>query len=293
MFENSEGFSAIEIDIHGDRECAQASGGIACLVRSLPAGFGVSLSDPIEMLGDINDVRPANSKSLPFSVQAAIRWTRQRQRPAGLLAVIAGNPPEGSGKQALRGDYLLDFRTASDHLMWSEIALMRTVTLVDMFWHVHHKYTYDAWVVSATASDLGLRESIFSKTRPEVPINLSEHGLQVQDAMDIVLDHLRLAQSKCVSVSCAQEPRLRCYLDRNRWEMLPSGSIQERFSRPLCHPWTVQASEVFTLLSFHRKLFDADDAVMVWMHTIFYATYISDADQVIPHGMVVVSRDAI
>ena len=54
---NKEGQWATEFDIHGDRQCSREHGGVHCLNRAFPPGFGMHLSDPMETFFDLNDVR--------------------------------------------------------------------------------------------------------------------------------------------------------------------------------------------------------------------------------------------
>ena len=56
-----ERFFAVEFDVHGDRQCAAAAGGVNCTVRAFPPGFGLRITDTMETFFDLADVRPAGS----------------------------------------------------------------------------------------------------------------------------------------------------------------------------------------------------------------------------------------
>ena len=98
---------AVELDVHGDRQCSEQMGGMNCTVRSFPTGFGMKIIDSMETFFDLKDVRRKNSPTLTFYAQHAYRWTHSAQRAVGKW--VTGGV---TGSFKPHDDYLLTFDPA-------------------------------------------------------------------------------------------------------------------------------------------------------------------------------------
>jgi len=232
----------------------------------------LKLTDAVETFFDINDVRQPDSPGLAFYAEYSYRWTRSSQRRVEhWSAIIPSNVDFKSvfddTKLGLpipaHDDYLLKFHDMGDTwLTWSEQKFDVTAHLVHLYWHSHHEYTSDSWVVSAHAAQLGLH-------LPNAFVKLQAGALEHMKST--ILANLTLAQSVCLETACRVAPLLRCSLNLDRWEQ---GTHQERYHAPHCNGWHVQEGDVFTLVSFHKPQQKLRHSVQVWMHTVFYALFV-------------------
>lgn len=262
----------IEFDVHGDRQCQVFRGGTDCLIRNFPPGYGLHVTRSFHTFYDVNDVRSSNAPGLTFYTEHAFKWTHTPCRHVRHYAtIIPSNIPFIAQNTTLPGlsfpwhdDYLLHFSGfRTDYIAWSEQKFMFSGTLAHTYWHSHHDYTVDSWVISATAQTLGLRNRSFDPY-----VNISASNRDVYGVMAFVMNRLDAAQQACLDHSCMPEPRLRCWLNKDRWDLI-DGKRQERYHDPVCDSWSVSVGDPFTLISFHTQL-NGLMSEKIWMHTVFY-----------------------
>ena len=144
MKRSSDGSFAVEFDLHGDRQCSAAMGGMNCTIRAFPRGYGMRLTDSMETFFDLKDVRPAGSSTLHFYAQHVYRWTTVAPRLVGKfmtgISTLSFKPHD---------DFILVFDPArrTEYLYWMEGTFTANATMVHMYWHAHHKYAEDMWVL--------------------------------------------------------------------------------------------------------------------------------------------------
>jgi len=233
----------------------------------------------------------------------------------------------GPVKTAAYDDYLLPFYDKTEYMVWDEQEFGASGSLVHQFWHTHHEYTADMWVFSASAKQLGLLEPRFNPRQwvnglkplgdfepidawkqiiqmqldpaatnmgPGVGfdfVNLTNLSMSIQTAMDHVLAKARTAAQECrLSGACQKgntEPRLRCKINQDRWDVLEDGTWQERFHAPHCDRWDFKRGDKFTLVSFHKDMKPHVKNVIKWMHTVWYAWAVEkDPDDFVGNGWV-------
>jgi len=300
---NSEGVVAVEFDLHGDRQCVASSGGTDCLIRAFPTGYGMRVTDPMRTMFDLNDVRPSDSPPLTFYSKHSYKWTRTQQRPVGkFMTATMPFAPIGN-----HDDFFLLFPHAhkQEYMTWSTSAFSYDASFVRMYWHTHHKHTSDMWVISANASQLGLREvpqtGSLTMNLPWAPhydagyVDLTAQKLSTATAMEYVLDRLDKAQLQCAARGCTNEPRVRCMMNKDRWEELPTddaywthSSLKERYHAPHCARWDFKNGDEYTIIAFHspvEKPRTRDGADHMWMHVVFYGLYVpTEEGAYIPHA---------
>lgn len=181
-------------------------------------------------------------------------------------------------------DYLLIFDPShlTEYLYWGEGRWICNATMVHLYWHAHHKYAEDMWVISSSAQNLGLTTFLASNF-----VNLTHVGHTVDSAQQMILSMLSKAQDG-YSPAYGAFPALRCKMNQDRWELIGAEEYMARYHAPHCSEWHFNAGEDFTILSFHRlqpqeKLSRKE---MFWMHTVLYGFYVpSDLKTSIPHTM--------
>jgi len=254
--------------VHGDRQCQDGLGGTDCLIRAFPPGYGIHLTDPMWTFYDFNDVRPKGSTSLYFFSEHVYRWTRQQQRQVGRFACLIPSNVAGG-----HDDYLLAFDAdgQTEYVVWSDLAFLHNATFRHLFWHSHQEFTVDMWAISAPSSKLGLGTHPYDSHH----MRLNDVGVTIPGAMRYILEHLGTLQQACeTDPSCVAIPRLRCAINQDRWDVLESGEMQERYHAPHCNrPWKFLQGDVFTLVSFHKAQIPISQSELVWMHTVLYGYY--------------------
>ena len=280
---NSDGVaSAIEIDVHGDRQCAARDGGMACLFRTLPAGFGMRLTEEMQFFADLNDVRPQHSALLQFFSQNALQLSRAPRRRVGkaLNAVGCGVNVDGAGSvnhlTSLFGHWRFtdDFMAHFDarhaqpqhYLVASAWRFPIACRLVHLYWHAHHEFTHDQLLFRGPPSALGLHSEpfcVWSGGRmspwcawwadPASPLNLGRHGWSVGGTLSHMLSSARASGRACHADADADPrtcPELLCSMDvEGRWDAPPGEARRERYTVPRCFEHgaiVVEPSDVFT-----------------------------------------------
>ena len=285
---SADNFTAIEFDLHGDRQCKQDEGGMNCTVRAFPSGFGLRLQSVVETLFDLKDDRPEGSATLPFYAQYIYRWTSVPMREVGKMLT-------GISTWSFKphDDYLLKFPGTypTVYVMWEEMFWPVDATMAHMYWHSHNQYTADMWAISASATALGLKELFGDRF-----VNVSTLGYGVESAQRGILGRLASLQREYVQDTGSRNsssvgrayPSLRCRLDRDRWEHWSNGEWYARYRDPHCGTWEMKKGEEFVLIGFHTRQPQAAPAVpgqdvYYWMHTVLYGIYVAPEDDPSAH----------
>ena len=282
---NSWGTTAVEFDVHGDRQCVGNRGGVACLPIAMPTGFGMKLVFPMRTFGDLNDVRPENSPTLSFSFIHAYRWTRNPMRQVGRLVTGVSSIRPYHDTNLL----VFDPTALSEYMVWQEFSFAPyNLTIFRSFWHTHHEYTADQWLIKGTTKDINL-DFIHTSTKGPMSFyaNLTANDLTIEATMLKIQGNLQHKERSCLFSSCVA-PRILCHMDQKRWEDV--GHLQERKVMPECDAFNLQANESVTLIGFHKALKQLSTTVWQNQHTAWYAYYMPmNVGEVVPHmiyGMV-------
>lgn len=276
---SSDGYFAVEFDVHGDRQCPLAKGGMHCTIRAFPDRYGMKLTDSMETFFDLKDVRPRGSRELEFYAEYIFRWTKAPQRLVGKLLT-------GISTWSFKphDDYLLEFNPShpTEYLYWLENRFTTNASLVHMYWHAHHKYAEDMWVVSASPKDLNLM--LFGDRY----INLTAIGHDVTSAQRLILNQIRRVQHTYAPGKTF--PSLRCRMNKDRWEFMEQEKqFFPRYHAPQCSQWDFRKGDEFTVLSFHKiqKEEQLLSKEQFWMHAVLYGFYVplSGESVAMPHGM--------
>jgi len=279
---NEFGTMSIEFDVHGDRQCLEAEGGVACLPIMLPKGFGMKIIWPMQQFSDLNDVRPANSALLKWYSSNIFRWTRKPQRIVarfvggisfseytGEMAICSGalNFLCSSVSRALgltsHDTGLLVFDphapTMAQYMWWGEFNFRPyNLTFFEIFFHTHHPYTADMWLIGGRASNVGLGFGYFA----EKHLNLTAFGMTIDGAADYLISQARMTKTKIL-----------CTMNQKRWEVV-DGYAQARKAMGICaKPFDMLMNDVVTMVSFHKPVQPITSVVQHNQHAFWYGYY--------------------
>jgi len=270
---------ANQVDMHGDRQCQSMNGGVDCLFQGFPSGFGIPVLHPMETFYDINDVREVSAPSLRFYSEHTFRWTRMEQRIVGHLTQgVPSNIPRNSAFDPTKGsffplhdDALIIFNQyPTAWVTWNELTLRFNGTVVHQYWHAHHQYTTDMWLLSGTASNIGL-------TSMTGFVNVSKSGKTTKSVMWEIMGTVRRAHEEYLANSRnSTPPTILCSLNLDRWDIIDEHKY-DRYHFPHCNGWTFKSGQKITVVSF----FDAEPqraTKKIWLHTVIYLVYIVDDD---------------
>lgn len=281
---NSNGVVGTEFDVHGDRQCFANEGGVDCQSVVFPDGFGMPLSDPMQVFGQVNDERPSGKEPpLVFWVEQALRWTRVPQRAVGRLVtgITGGLLPDGRHDTT---PMTFGPTTRREYLLWKTVRFPGlNLTFVDNFWHTHHAFTYDMWLVAADAGELQLLQG---SDLPTVPgshaVELVSRGTNVHTVAQSLVDRIETAQRECArNVQCTRAPRLLCTTRRDIYEVVDEyGAAYDRW-RPAryCPEFSLRHDESLVMLSLHRAMGDLPRDVLHWQHAAWYSLYVQSSPE--------------
>lgn len=276
---SADGSLSFSFDVHGDRQCLPKDFGMDCLMDVLPAGYGIKITDTLNAWGSVNDVRKPDSPHMSFDLQYAYRSTRTSVRPAvrstgefqvfphqldGAVTILLQGQVYDSGF----GTYSMEFIPSNklEYLIWGQLTVAVDMNLLYFWFHSHHLYTDDMWVIDGTSLSVGLHAFPYVMSQSNVPMNLSKHGLSINDAKSYILEQMSI-QVLHSGERKYSKPAIRCMMGNKRFEDgLP------RFSTPRCRtPWIVRAGEIFTGVSFHSEQQPVTVTTTAFAHSVFYS----------------------
>jgi hypothetical protein len=66
---------SLAVEQHGDYQCIEEEGGLDCLAEQNPRNTGRLVTTPLDLEGELNDVRAPRSEKLVWWYEVAVRWT--------------------------------------------------------------------------------------------------------------------------------------------------------------------------------------------------------------------------
>jgi len=234
---------------HGDFQCRPHEGSTACLYQHLPSGYGKYAHTPVDLEGELNDVRPSGSAPLEWYFEVGIHWYPAASTKATPLEPLSFVQVFTPGRVDLNNQqtYVATFPsplgydsfTWSHYMWWTDGYLLRWET------HTHAQYFHKGLVVSGDPRAI-LDES-FS---PD-----ADSALQQWKCMDVkdkgfsssaeMYDHfLQLVQdNNAVTLQCSFEMDLEI-IDDMRYD---------RYPPTFCRPWRFAKGDRFFVLGWNTK----------------------------------------
>ena len=191
---------------HGETGCQQADGGVGCYIFRFPDGHGIELDETLLLNMLVNDVRAAGSPPMRWMVEASLEWTASSpQHNVGLwyankavdfhpnlpVAVLAGSQP------------FVTFGVPrfAESVVWGSARSTLSGRVLNLWHHVHAEGGFDEmWIVTASASQLGLERDGFELARCSEPFVPSRHGTDNEALKLRILTHMQQAdlRFKCL-----------------------------------------------------------------------------------------------
>lgn len=159
------------LDVHGDRQCAQSQGGVACMIHRLPDGYGIPVDSDLYAWGILNDV--TSSSSLPPGAGGAggcrtprspwyfvygMEWSRASPEPRTVAtAFLALTWPclADGGVPGHTEDYRVPaLRVPS--AVWQAYQVVEDGDAVRTFAHAHQAHTIGVYATHGLPVDIGL-----------------------------------------------------------------------------------------------------------------------------------------
>ncbi|KAH8055324.1 hypothetical protein JL722_8225 [Aureococcus anophagefferens] len=209
---------------HGDYECRSDRGGVACLHETWPLGSAKFAGEPVDLEGEINDVRARGSPPLEWYFQTGIRWRHGRDfadAPQVLSSFITGVP--GRTDRNNQQTFVRTFPAPIDYdsMAWSNVKIPFNGRLVRNKVHSHMTAFYKLlWVAGDVTRVLDGRYAPSSAWRA---LDVRDFGFADAPAMfddfyakinaDDALDLVCLAESDLEDVGGRwydRRPKARC-----------------------------------------------------------------------------------
>jgi len=175
---------------HGENQCHDDEGGVACHVHSAPPQFAFMARAPLKAANTYNDVRPRHSaplKTWEIMATKSVAVTTETKRLT-LSYVMAF----GAGSMSSRLTYTIN--TAHDAVVWNE-GMPAAGPVVEAYMHAHADHLHDVWLFQAHQT----RSSTTSSRHP----TLSEGLITRHRSSQTPCSTSRLAES-------SQTPRRSC-----------------------------------------------------------------------------------
>ena len=192
---------------HGDYECREEDGGLDCLLESVPDGYGKLITTPLQVEGDMNDVRACNSEPYEYYYQIGARWvpkvaadgTVSPLKPINFFNFIGPGNVVFNDQSSLIVTFQVP--TAFDSIYWYAGRMPHGGDMLRNKMHVHNKVFKEYILVKATPAELGLtKENDLIPEKAYKTIALSDTPFSTLDeAKSFVLGNLK----KSAEVHCA------------------------------------------------------------------------------------------
>jgi len=241
---------------HGDSQCAEADGGTACYVTTLPHGFGFPVSEPLRLDIDFNDVRDPGSPDLRFWLETAIAEEATLKPVHDVGTVILGVPFRMHWWNTADLQRLYFVPSDQPSALWMTSEMPTSGTFVAGKLETHQHMFDEAWVFSGISPDeLGLNSKAWHLQRPWLPWTPKENGwvdgmAAMQALKNSVRDHFERAVGRCeVDRSCKKAPSLVWTLNSTVIE----GGEEREMPWPAT-PWTFHEGDAVSIVVFHKAM---------------------------------------
>ena len=136
---------------HGDDECLQRSGGVACEIRRMAPGYATLLRTPLTIDAIFNDFRAEGSDGLGFYLLATFRGAPHNGQYKAFTEMRLVVVPTDC-MQGYFGTYLVP--TDRLTIYWKEGTWWRTAKLLHAYVHTHPAWTEEIMLYTGAS---GLR----------------------------------------------------------------------------------------------------------------------------------------
>ncbi|EGB03132.1 hypothetical protein AURANDRAFT_68273 [Aureococcus anophagefferens] len=244
---------------HGDYECRDDEGGVGCLFEDYPEGYARHLTEPIDLEGEINDVRPRGSAPMEWYLNVGVLWQYKDDSEAFIQLISSALWAGVPGRQDLYNQqtYVNTFPAPIDFdsFAWGNMKMPFNGELVRNKIHSHMTSFYKMVMVVGDVSRIipesTLRPSAFvadispSWRFSTTARNVADYGHSSSQAM---------FQSYYGTILDEEKLDLICVSESDLAEV--DGYIYDRKPITRCKNWVFnQGDDVFTLGWMVKKTF--------------------------------------
>jgi hypothetical protein len=225
----------------------------------------MKINEPLCILGEFNDVRKVNSRQLTFWIEYAFRYTLKKPKyeVAQLTTITAGH--FNAEKKHFVDEYHIPINEQS--VIWEQKEFTQNGKFALIYYHTHHQFTQDIWIIPGTSSSLGLdkypRQHEYDIFLPQ------ENGITIYD----------MQKSLNKNLICKINNKLRFEIIDNQ--------PYDRFVLPDCKKWSFSKGDIFTIISFHMPMFPMHMDIgrkYVSMHTVLYGHIVArNKNEILPY----------
>jgi len=251
------------IEQHGDYQCFDEDGGIDCFFEKVPPGYEKVIDKPLDLEGEINDVRAPDSEPMTWWYQVVLHWHPRKRtsllRPLSQHFIVG--PGKMNPKDQRHNVAVFPVRSQKHSVYWYTGRMDRDGVLARNKLHSHNTMFDRAFWFAATPAELGLDAPGFMPEVSYVPRLLHKVGFEtVEDLQRYIL--ARLAESakrydeECTPPGrCAwKRPALVCQSWVSNMDFVDPVSgkafAYDRRAPACCRRWRFHKGDQFTAVSF-------------------------------------------
>lgn len=251
------------VEQHGDYQCIQADGGNDCLFEETVPGFAKTIDVPLDLEGELNDVRAPGSTPMEWWYQVVLRWHPRSTQLKPLSQLFWQGPGVDNPADQLATLRVFPVRTDQPSMYWYSGRMPESGQMVRNKLHSHNTAFDRAFWFAATPSQLGLNDPKFVMKDGCRPKLFSEVGFQnVDQAVGFIFKNLAASEKACKhnfmqGRLCPHAPALICQSRSSSVPVMDPKSrrsfMYDRRAPACCRAWHFQMNQVFTVVAFMRR----------------------------------------
>mmetsp|Transcript_4367 Transcript_4367/g.7164 ORF Transcript_4367/g.7164 Transcript_4367/m.7164 type:complete len:656 (+) Transcript_4367:183-2150(+) len=263
--------SSLYIEQHGDYQCHPEDDGIECLTQG--DHLMRRLPHPIDLEGELNDVRPANSEPLEWYFQLAIKWRPidYTEQPSSLWITVG--PPYILPPSQLTSSMTYPVPTDEETVSMYQAEINMNCELIRLKMHAHAIVYQSSMLLSGKYEDFGLDDPKYissnsyepRRTRTElhfedneaVALHILAHMKKSQDKYDKHCGHGKKKSSSFRDGICSRpRPDWICGAVVDFEEVEFGGEMYKFDRRPKtwCKPWSMKKGDPYIAIGFNKKV---------------------------------------
>lgn len=264
--------------IAADYQCMSRYGGVSCLRREFPSGFGMFANDTLNAESYINDVRPIGSEAFNWWIERVIEWipkAHSRIRPVSQMVL--------NRRVNLDIAECAAFQLPTDRhsFWWYTVRIPRDMHSILIYGHSHVAMLDRAYLFAATPKQLGLHKLPQSKNDWD-PVSLHLAGFDgVEEMMQYVSQHL--ANETTTNRTICRYNGLEELVGEFFWDRSTLAGTD-------CSAWNFKEGDIVTSLGFSHPLRSSSTGYatvrdrsripgVYGMHQTWFVYYSTDEDR--------------
>jgi len=250
------------VEQHGDYQCFDEDGGLDCFFERTAPGYAKLVEKPLDLEGEVNDVRAPDSEPMTWWYQVVLRWHPRRGlalRPLSQHFVVG--PGKLNPLDQRHNVAVFPVRSQRRSVYWYSGYMDRDGVLARNKLHSHNTMFDRAFWFAATPAELGLDAEGFMPGVSYVPRLLHKVGFQnTEDLQSYILaklaDSARRYDEECTAPAghCKRRrPALICQSWVSNLDFVDptSGKVfaYDRRAPVCCRRWHFHKGDPFTVVA--------------------------------------------